>query len=112
MLPVKHRLVKKRDFDKIFKNGKLFNTDQFLVKSDKNNLDISRFGFIVSKKVSNKAVIRNRIKRKIREIIRLNLDKIKPGLDIVLIVKKNMIDKSYWEIEKDIKLFLNINKFL
>ena len=87
MLVKTNRLVKRKDFDNVFKNGKkhsLPGTEIYL-KISKNKLKQSRFGFIVSKKVSKKAVVRNKIKRRLREIIRSNLPEVKKGIDVVII---------------------------
>ncbi|GAI32984.1 unnamed protein product, partial [marine sediment metagenome] len=62
MLNKRNRLKKKKDFDKVFKQGQGFKQDFLYLKIRKNNLKSSRFGFVVSKKFSKKAVIRNKIK--------------------------------------------------
>lgn len=81
-----------------FKNAKTLHTDLLLIKYQKNNLTISRFGFVVSKKISKSAVARNRIKRVIRRVIEENLDRISPGYDMLLILRNDpgdrQIDKS------------------
>ncbi|MCL4415901.1 MAG: ribonuclease P protein component, partial [Actinobacteria bacterium] len=51
-----------------------------------NTKENSRFGFTVSKKVGN-AVIRNKIRRKLKEICRLNCSKIKKGFDVIIIAR-------------------------
>jgi len=61
-----------------------------------------RFGIIISNKVSKSAVERNRLKRQVSEIFRLNLDKIKPGFDIVLTMSKNALKKPYQVLEREI----------
>jgi len=61
----------------------------------------TRFGFIASKKVG-KAAVRNRAKRIIREIIRLNLDKIEDGFDAVVIVSPNAANQTYEILEKEV----------
>ena len=102
MLPKKYRLTNKKDFEKVFKAGRGRHGKILGIKFTKNNLGNSRFGFIVSKKVSPKAVVRNKIKRKAREIIRLNLGDIKSGLNIVIICQPEITEKNYQEIEKEI----------
>jgi ribonuclease P protein component len=71
MLPQKNRIQKKKDIEKIFKRGRTFKEASLILKTIKNSLGISRFGFIVSQKVSKKANVRNKIKRRLREIVRL-----------------------------------------
>ena len=106
MLPKKNRLKNKKDFERIFKQGKSFKEDFLFLKIRKNNLKESRFGFIVSLKVSKKAVLRNKVKRRLREIIKERLPEIKSGIDGVLIAQRNIEEKDFSEIKEVInKLF-------
>ncbi len=105
MLAKKQRLTKKKEFEKITQPGKAHYSAILMLKILKNDLAYSRFGIIVSNKVSKKASQRNLIKRRIREIIRLNLNRIKSGYDIVIIVSPKIIDQEnkvlkYQSIEK------------
>lgn len=86
MLPKENRLKKNKDFEMVFKKGKGFSQNFLFLKFIKNNLKVTRFGFVVSKKVSKKAVIRNRIKRRLREIVRKKIAEIEKGRDIIIIV--------------------------
>ena len=72
------------------------------VKALKNNLDVSRFAIAIGLKVSKKAVKRNRVKRQLREVLRLNLEKIKPGYDVMIVCLPAVLDKKYEELEKDV----------
>ncbi len=58
----------------------------------------SRFGFVISKKIDKRAVVRNKIKRLLRQAVRERLEKIPEGFDIVLVVRPNIVGKSYEEI--------------
>ena len=102
---VMDKLKKNEEFQNIYKNGEKNFGFFSLVYFQNNNLDYSKFGFVVSKKVGN-AVIRNRIKRLFREVIRQNEYKIKKSYDIVIISKKNtglnIKTVNYFVIEKDI----------
>lgn len=102
MLPKENRLQKTRDFDVVFKKGRFFGTKFLSLKYMENGLTATRVGFVVSTKVSKSAVKRNRLKRQMREIFRLNLDKIKPGVDISVIAKPGATELEYGEIERDI----------
>jgi len=106
MLPSNNRLKKDKDFDNLFKKGATFSYGFLYLKIIKNYLDYTRFGFIVSKKVSNKAVIRNKIKRKLRALIRERLSKIKKGFDIVIVVKPTFEIKRLKEMETVIEELL------
>lgn len=63
-----------------------------------------RFSVIISHRISTKAVPRNRVKRQIHEVIRLNADKFpkKPHFDILVLPKKNILGATYEDIEADI----------
>lgn len=100
MFTKKHRITKKEDFNLIFQKGKSFYTDFFMVKILENNLDFNRFSVLVSKKVSLKAVKRNAIKRKLREILKKHFNIFPPNSDIVVYANKNILDKKFKEIEK------------
>jgi len=112
MLAKENRLVKTKDFEDVFKRGKFFAEDFINLKVANNNLDISRFGFIVGLKVSKKAVRRNRVKRQIREIIRLRLDKIKKGFDVIIMAKPEIVGRSYKEIERVVDNILIKSKLI
>ena len=107
MLPQKNRIQKKKDIEKIFKKGRAFKEAPLIFKTIKNNLKTSRFGFVVSQKVSKKANIRNKIKRRLREIVRLKLDTLKTNNDNLFICFPGIEKKDFPETKKIIeKLFV------
>ena len=101
MLSRKYSLQAK-DFSRILKQGRIFNTAYFRLRSLPNNFPNIRVGIIISAKVSKSAVERNRLKRQISEIFRLNLDKIKSGNDLVLTMSQNALKKPYNILEEEI----------
>lgn len=77
-----------------FNNSQVFTVPQFVLKKTANRLSLNRFGIIVSKKVDKRAVVRNRIKRFFRmTLVNLN-GKMNAGHDILLIVKKETLNKA------------------
>lgn len=106
MLAKQYRLQKDRDFKLVFENGKTASSQFLFFKFKKNDLPISRFGFIIGKKISKKSTIRNTIKRKLREIIRKKINNIKPGFDIVIGAKTEVLEKTYQEIEREVDCLL------
>lgn len=66
----------------------------------KNQLLHNRFGIVTSKKLGN-AVIRNRAKRQIREVVRMNLNHLQPGFDIVVVARFNIKEAVFEKIERD-----------
>ncbi|MFZ3172600.1 MAG: ribonuclease P protein component [Carboxydocellales bacterium] len=91
-----YTLKKNREFKKVF-NGRKSVADRFLViyilkrKADNNCL---RFGFSVSKKIGI-AVVRNSVRRKLKEICRLNQDKLEPGVDIIIIARAPVLKLKF-----------------
>ena len=100
MLSKKNRLRKNKDFNKIFKKGKKLNEEILLLIILKNNLKEVRVGVIINKKVSKKAVVRNKIKRRIYNSIKKKLSKIEKGFDFLIIAKPEIKEKSFFEIDK------------
>ncbi len=100
MLPKINRLTKKKDFTAVFKTGQSVKNDFLLVKIAKNHLKESRFGFVVSKKVSSKATQRNKVKRRLRKAVADELKKIKSPVDAVIVVLPNIKAKEFSQIQE------------
>lgn len=98
LLPSKNRLNKNKDFQKVFKEGKGIKENFLIFKWAPNNLKVSRFGFVLSKKISKKATLRNRIKRKLREKIKAELPRLQKGIDGVIVVKPGATKEKTQEI--------------
>ena len=60
---------------------------------------IVRFGFSISKKIGC-AVVRNRLRRRLREICRLNLTQLKAGYDLVLVARSGSAEKDFWMLQE------------
>jgi ribonuclease P protein component len=102
MLSGKNRLKRSVEFDKVYKKGRIFGTKYITFRFLENNLALTRVGFVIGTKIDKRSTVRNLLKRRMREVIRLNLDKIKPGFDIVLLAKPGAAKMEYGEIERDI----------
>ena len=72
----------------------------------RNRTEGNRVGITVSKKLG-KAHIRNRIRRRIREVYRLNEEKFLPGWDIVVVARSRSVDAPF---DKLTKSFLSLAK--
>ncbi len=106
MLPAKHRLTKQKDFERLFADGRGYYTKFLGIKKTANNLEISRFGVIVSNKISKKAVVRNKLKRQIRAIIRKHLNNILSGYDWAVVCLPPVLNLSFEELEKEVLFVL------
>lgn len=92
-----------KEFDRAFKVGQSFYGKILGIKVVDNDLKLSRLGILISTKVSKKAVIRNHYKRQIREIVRSELPRLRPGKDLVIIVFNQILDKKFEEIAEFLK---------
>ena len=99
-LKKRERLRRAREFKRVFDHGKSLGGSTVAFYFCGNDLGFPRAGFIASKKVSKRAVDRNRAKRLMREVFRLNKHKLKP-FDIVFIARKGILGKKYSEVERD-----------
>ena len=114
MLPRENRLKYDRDFKTLFEEGRfiagnLVNIQMWEVDSEKYprrnySLNDLKIGFVVSKKLSKSAVKRNRIKRQMREAVRLILKKneFKTGYFLLILAKNDILEANYSEIETSI----------
>lgn len=104
MLSKKNRLAAEKDFSKLFSKGKSFNGRGIGLKSVRNTGAAPRIGFVVSTKVAKRAVIRNTIKRRMREAAKPFLSQIDPqGVDIAFIARSEAVKMSYVEIRDSMK---------
>jgi ribonuclease P protein component len=98
----KHRLTKRAYFERVYRYGKSTANHQFVVYYMKRaGEEPFRLGVSVSKKLGN-AVVRNRVRRVIKEIVRLNADRIAENYDLILIARKPVIEMDYKAIEKSL----------
>ena len=65
----------------------------------RNRLGINRIGVTVSKKLG-KAVVRNRVRRRLREVYRLHESRFLPGWDIVVVARGRAVDATFPELTK------------
>ena len=106
MLPKVNRLKKNKEFERVFKKGQSFREAFLILKVVVSSFKNSRFGFIVSKKVSKKSSLRNKIKRRLRGLVRARLKKITRNTDNLLIAAPGLETKDFQEMEKTVdKLF-------
>ena len=112
MLPKKHRLTKYADVNLTAAKGRGFFSQSFVIKFLSNSTTIgSRFAIIVSNKVSKSAVVRNRLKRIIRDELYNLVDRIRAG-NYVIILKRSAINTGPDEIRTELNLALSKGKIL
>lgn len=99
----KDRRVKSdSDFQKVFKQGKSFANRQFIIYYlERPKQEHFRIGISVSKKIGN-AVVRNKMKRYIRQSFLELEGRVKEDSDFIIIVRKPAVDFSVLEVKKSL----------
>ncbi|MGE6523706.1 ribonuclease P protein component [Bacillus safensis] len=99
----RNRLKKNEEFQKVFKKGQSMANRQFVIyQLDQPNQDELRLGLSVSKKIGN-AVIRNRIKRLIRQVFLEEGHKLKQEKDYIVIARKSASELTFEETKKSLQ---------
>jgi len=98
-----HNLTRKTQFTLVYNEGKTWSGREIVVKALPNGLSSSRHGFTVSKRVGN-AVVRNRVKRLLREIVRQT--PLQPGWDIIFIARTAAAGADYGNLGKSVRKLL------
>jgi len=104
-------LRKRREFEEVYSSGKRF-FGRFLVMYVKDNgCGRNRYGIVAGKKVG-KAVTRNRVKRRLREIVRLYDVRMKKGYDVVLVARPTTAMADFVGLGHDYESLLRRSKLL
>lgn len=129
MLSINNRLTKERDFKLLLKRGfwvkgenislKILplsqNRKYFPKKEDVDNFEKQlKIAFSVGVKISKSAVVRNKVKRQLREAVRLLIKEngIKSGYYFLFVPQPSIVNKNFAEISEEIKLLFSNNNFL
>lgn len=124
MLQQENRLKKKRDIEITFEEGrfvggnlvnlKIWKVDTMKYPKRGYTGDELQFAFVVGVKIDKRAVVRNRLKRQMREVIRLLLkeNKIQTGFFVMVMAKKEMTGVEYSKIDQDITAALRRSRLL
>ena len=108
--PKSSRLLKRAEFRRVYDNGTRYSSrllSAFILNnSDPERPRQARIGFTVPKALG-KAVVRNRIRRRTREAIRLDYAEIGPCLDIVIHPRRNVLDATFDELRREVRKLID-----
>ena len=91
------RLRSSRRFSQIRNEGRVWVNNHLVLRTLSNGDAETRFGFIATRRIGN-AVVRNRLRRRLREILRVA--PVKTGWDLVFIVRKQSVGASFKTLER------------
>ena len=97
-------LTKRAQYLAVYKSGKAWVDELIVIKALSNELEFSRYGFSVAREVG-KAVVRNRIRRLLKEIARIT--PLKSGWDMVFIARPGSANADYHELKKSMAKLLS-----
>ena len=97
------------EFRRLYSKGRTMATPLLAVYCRKNKRPYNQLGITVGKKIG-KAVYRNKVRRRLKEIYRLNEDKFEVGYDIVVVARVKSRFASYSQLEQDfLRLFKRVS---
>jgi ribonuclease P protein component len=102
-------LTKREQYALVYNKGSSWASNLVVMKALPNKLSLSRYGLSVSKRVG-KAVMRNRVKRLLREILRLT--PLESGWDIIFMARPGAASANYTELEKSVVNLLSRARLL
>lgn len=93
-----YRIQENKRFQEIRQQGKSYSSELLVMCVLSNELPYSRFGFSINARIGG-AVVRNRLKRRLREGIRLRMATIEPGWDVVFIARRPILCADYHQMD-------------
>lgn len=96
-----YRVKKKSEIDAIFNNKKQLGNSYFSIFYKGNEFNHFRFGLSIGRKYGN-SVSRNKIKRQVRSIMRLNQELINKAFDFIIVIKPKANTLTYEQISNEI----------
>jgi len=98
-LDPRYSLKKNSDFRRLYSRGKSAVNSCLVVYCRRNNTGTNRLGYTVSAKLGH-AVVRNRVRRRLREVVRLNSGSLKTGWDIIVVARSRAVGSDWEKLNK------------
>ncbi len=99
------KIRKSQQYNNVYQNGRKLISKCLIIFLLDNNLKTNRYGIVTSKKIGN-AVIRNKAKRRLRELIYEKHGELKQGYDIVLVCRPLISKVAYSQLKNDFSILL------
>lgn len=100
MLKRVNRLKKRYQFNYVYKNGSHVSSNAMVLYFLPSKTKSIKVGFAVTKKLG-KATVRNLVRRRLREIVRISLPNLKQNYNIILVARENILNFSFDELQKE-----------
>ena len=110
MLKIQNRLKKRKEFAYIYRKGERFHTTNITLYKIASKYPNPKIGFSVNNKVG-KAVVRNKVKRRLREIVKEFLPSISK-CNLIFVVKPSIIELDFEQMKSEVKQILTKGKIL
>ena len=105
MMQKVYRLRRRSSFDYVYKRGKSYSDVNLVLLCLDGKLPLPKVGFVVGKKVG-KAVVRNKVKRRLREIFRALLPDVKRHTSYVVVARSNSSSASFDQLRQSLVALL------
>lgn len=111
MLKRINRLKKRYQFNYVYKSGEHFSAEHIVLYYASSKTKNIKVGFAVTKKVGH-AVVRNKIRRRLREIVNTSIPKLNHNYNIIVVAKDNITSASFNELKTEFEKLINKAKLL
>lgn len=95
-------LKQNRDFRRLYSRGKYAACATLVIYWRPNRLGQNRLGITASTKLGH-AVVRNKLRRRVREIYRLHEEELLLGMDLVIVLRTRATQVDYWKLDRDFR---------
>ncbi len=100
-----YMLKRNKEFRYVYRTGKSAGSRLMVLIYTKSRTPDKKVGFSVSKKIGN-SVVRNRVKRRMRESFRLMIPDVKPGYGLIFIAREPVVQEDFQTVQKTMRYLL------